>query len=227
MMEKTLFSMFKKKLNDVQQKCPIIEREAYAIISAINKLRHYLLGSKFTVYTDHKPLRTLFTSEMKNARIQRWTIMLEEYGCDVQYKQGKINIQADMPSRIQVQTDDPDFEIDIIDSSDPKTNSQFDSIPESKPELITMENYEHMALSQQDEPELRQIIDVLVSDECDDRGQADYVMQGLLNHVAQPARLDSSPHLQLVIPKKLQRSIIEELHSGEYVGGHIGIDKNI
>ena len=83
-----------------------------------------------------------------------------------------------------------------------------------------------MALSQQDDPELRQIIDGLVSDECDDRGQAHYVMyEGLLNHVAQPVRLDSSPHLQLVIHKKLQRSILEELHSGEYGGGHVGIDK--
>ena len=49
--------------------------------------------------------------------------------------------------------------------------------------------------------------------------------EGLLNHVAQPVRLDSSPHLQLVIPKKLQRSILEEIHSGEYGGGHVGIDK--
>ena len=45
-----------KKLSPGQQKWPAIEREAYAIVSSINKLRHFLLGSHFTVYTDHKPL---------------------------------------------------------------------------------------------------------------------------------------------------------------------------
>ena len=37
---------------------------------------------------------------MKNARIQRWAIMLEEYGCDIKYKSGKLNIPADILSRI-------------------------------------------------------------------------------------------------------------------------------
>ena len=86
-----------KKLSEGQQKWPTIEREAYAIVYTVNKLRHYLLGSKFTVYTDHKPLKSLFTSEMKNARIQRWAIMLEEYGCQVEYKQ----LKRGVPTRVQ------------------------------------------------------------------------------------------------------------------------------
>ena len=71
------------QLNDTQQRWPIIEKEAYAIVYSIQKFRPYLLSSKFTVMTDHKPLQHLFTSEMRNARIQRWAILLDEYGCDV------------------------------------------------------------------------------------------------------------------------------------------------
>ena len=78
----------------------VIEREAYAIIFAVNKLRHFLLGSKFTIFTDHMLLCSLFTAEMKNVRVQRWAIMLAEYGCDVQYKSGKTNIIADILSHI-------------------------------------------------------------------------------------------------------------------------------
>ena len=87
-----------KHLSEGQRKWPTIEREAYAIIFAVNKLRHYLRGSQFTVFTDHKPLRSLFTSEMKNARIQRWAIILQKYGCDIHYHAVKLNVPADLVS---------------------------------------------------------------------------------------------------------------------------------
>ena len=37
---------------------------------------------------------------MKNVCIQRWSIMLEEYGGQIEYKKGSQNIPADMLSRI-------------------------------------------------------------------------------------------------------------------------------
>ena len=97
------------QLNETQQRWPIIEKEAYAIIYSVQKVRPYLLGSKFTVVTDHKPLKYLFTSEMKNARIQRWAVVLSEYGCDIEYVSGTKNVVADMLSRLgpdDVETDD-------------------------------------------------------------------------------------------------------------------------
>ena len=93
------------QLNDTQQRWPIIEKEAYAIVYSIQKFRPYLLGSKFTVNTDHKPLQHLFTSEMRNARIQRWAILLDEYGCDVQYVSGSKNVAADALSRLGLRDD--------------------------------------------------------------------------------------------------------------------------
>ena len=88
------------QLNGSQLHWPIIEKEAYAIVYSIQKFRPYLLGSKFTVMTDHKPLKHLFTSEMRNARVQRWAIMLDEYGCDVEYISASKNIVADALSRL-------------------------------------------------------------------------------------------------------------------------------
>ena len=52
------------------------------------------------VYTDHKPLLSLFTKEMVNTRIQRWAVLLAEYGAKILYRKGKNNIRADMLSRI-------------------------------------------------------------------------------------------------------------------------------
>ena len=49
-----------KQLTEGQRKWSAIEREAFAVIYALRKLRLYLQGVQFTVYTDHKPLRSLF-----------------------------------------------------------------------------------------------------------------------------------------------------------------------
>jgi len=89
------------QLTDVQKKWATIEKEAYAIIYALTKLRPYLYGAEFTIYTDHKPLRSLFTSEMVNTKIQRWAIMIAEYGPQIEYRKGKHNVRADMLSRIR------------------------------------------------------------------------------------------------------------------------------
>ena len=102
-------------LSPTQKKWATIEKEAYAVVYAIEKLRAYLFGADFTVYTDHKPLNSLFTKEMRNTRIQRWGLLLSEFGAKIRYHSGKLNIRADMLSRIKP----PTFpEVCVIDTDD-------------------------------------------------------------------------------------------------------------
>jgi hypothetical protein len=89
------------QLSTTQRKWATIEKEAYAVVYAITKLRTYLYGAKFTIYTDHKPLTSLFTKEMVNTKIQRWAVLIAEYGARIEYRKGKNNIRADMLSRIE------------------------------------------------------------------------------------------------------------------------------
>jgi len=41
--------------------------------------RPYLLGSKFTVVTDHRPLVWIFNVKDPSSRLLRWRLKLEEY----------------------------------------------------------------------------------------------------------------------------------------------------
>ena len=100
-------------LSSVPCRWATIEKEAYAVVKAISKLRPYLYGADFTVYTDPKPLTSLFTKEMQNTKIQRCAVLLSEYGATIQYQKGKNNISADMLSRIL-----PDTSIHTIDCDD-------------------------------------------------------------------------------------------------------------
>ena len=45
-----------KTLNKTQRKWSTIEREAYAVIVALNEFNCYLWGRHFTLVTDHRPL---------------------------------------------------------------------------------------------------------------------------------------------------------------------------
>ena len=105
------------QLKGSQRKWATIEKEAYAVVYALKKLRPYLYGADFTVYTDHKPLTCLFTKEMNNTKIQRWAVLLAEFGATIQYRKGKNNIRADMLSRIR-SSNDLESEVSTVDTDD-------------------------------------------------------------------------------------------------------------
>ncbi|XP_042624230.1 uncharacterized protein cuzd1.1 [Cyprinus carpio] len=63
------------------------------------KFREYLMYSKFTVLTDHNPLRYLYSTNL-GAVEQRWVAQLAEYDFEVCYKPGRHNTNADALSRI-------------------------------------------------------------------------------------------------------------------------------
>ncbi len=90
-----------KAFSGAQKKWTAITKEAYAIIYALKKLRPYLQGAEFTIFTDHKPLRSLFSCEMKNSMLQRWAMQISEFAPRIEYRKGRHNVRADMLSRIR------------------------------------------------------------------------------------------------------------------------------
>ena len=62
------------------------------------KFKDYLLGSKFTVYTDNNPLVYVKTSKLGAAQI-RWLSELALYDFNIIYRTGKSNLVADALSR--------------------------------------------------------------------------------------------------------------------------------
>ena len=86
-----------------------------------------MLGADVTVYTDHAPLKSLFTAEMKNTRVQRWAILLDEYQVKIKYRQGIHNGRADMLSRIRIKPTKNEIEesndIVAVDAPNDKTDT--------------------------------------------------------------------------------------------------------
>ena len=66
--------------------------------SVCEKFKDYLLGSKFTVFTDNNPLVYVKTSKLGAAQI-RWLSELALYDFDIVYRTGRSNLVADALSR--------------------------------------------------------------------------------------------------------------------------------
>ena len=66
--------------------------------SVCDKFKDYLLGSKFTVFTDNNPLCYIKSSKLGAAQI-RWLSELVLYDFDIVYRTGKSNLVADALSR--------------------------------------------------------------------------------------------------------------------------------
>ena len=70
-----------------------------AIVFALKSWRHYLLGERFELYTDHKLLKYLFSQKDLNLRQQRWMEYLKSYDFEIAYTPGKGNVVANALSR--------------------------------------------------------------------------------------------------------------------------------
>ncbi|MGL5707245.1 MAG: reverse transcriptase domain-containing protein [Aeromonas sp.] len=90
---------FSKKLDKHQQNYSTTDKELLALVKGIENFRHYLLGGKFLLRTDHKALSYLQEAKDLKGRMQRWALSLQEYTFDIEYVQGDLNI-ADGYSRL-------------------------------------------------------------------------------------------------------------------------------
>ncbi|KAF7812849.1 Ty3/gypsy retrotransposon protein [Senna tora] len=97
--EWTPLAYFSKKLTKRLSLASAYVRELYAITQAVMKWRHYLLGRRFTIKTDHKSLKELMYQVVQTPEQQFYLSKLLGFDFEIIYRIGRTNLVADALSR--------------------------------------------------------------------------------------------------------------------------------
>ena len=101
----TVIEYASRTLSSAERQYTTTEKECLAIVWAVRKFRHFLLGAPFTLETDHKPLEWLESAKASHAhsqRLERWSLELRAYDFTVVHRPGKDNCHVDSLSRLPV-----------------------------------------------------------------------------------------------------------------------------
>ena len=99
MQEGRVVAYASRQLRPHEVNYPTHDLELAAVVFALKIWRHYLYGTRFEVFSDHKSLKYLFDQKELNMRQRRWMEFLKDYDFGLSYHPGKANVVADALSR--------------------------------------------------------------------------------------------------------------------------------
>src|SRR3990170_5264905 len=99
MQEGKVVTYASRQLRRHEENYPTHDLELAAVIHALKEWRHFFLGNRCEIYTDHKSLKYIFTQPELNLRQRRWLELIKDYDIGIHYHPGKANVVADALSR--------------------------------------------------------------------------------------------------------------------------------
>ena len=205
-----------RTLTSAETRYAQIEKEALASTWACEKFEDYLLGLKFTLETDHKPLVPLLGQkdiEQLPPRLQRLRLRLMRYTFDIIHVPGRELYTADTLSRAPQSTT---TETNILEQDVAKyVNMIVQGLPASDTRLAQIRQH------QQEDEVCRKIISY-----CQDGWPDRSHLNGIINHYW-PYRSEITFVEELlmygarvIVPASLRLDMLDRLHEG-----HQGINK--
>lgn len=187
------------------------EREALAVVWAVDRFRGYIEGHEVIIGSDHQPLKWLLTLKSPSGRLARWALKLQCFNIQFQYTPGKANVIADTLSRPSCK-------------EETKDQCGVCSVVVDLPARSATD----LRRAQLDDLELKKIISDL-EDTSDpesiglkrwsERGY--FLQQGVLYRYSPDV---DSEEPQLVVPTSLRLEIMKESHDSD-LAGHHGVDR--
>jgi hypothetical protein len=87
-------------MNNVKKNCTTTKKKGLAMIYAVKKFRHYLLGNSFIFFMDHRALLYLVNKPIVISQIAKWLLLLQEFNFKVIFKLRHVHFLLDQLSKI-------------------------------------------------------------------------------------------------------------------------------
>ena len=98
--EEKVISFGSRSLSKEERNYCVTRKELLAIVYFMNYYRHYLLGRKFLVRSDHHALQWIFKLKDPSGQMARWQEQLANFDFEILYRPGRQHSNADGLSRI-------------------------------------------------------------------------------------------------------------------------------
>lgn len=100
-----LIACISRSLNPAESNYEAFKGELLAVVWAMRAFRHYLMGTEFLLYTDHRPLLWLLTQkDGLPSQLIRFALCIQDYKYTIVHRPG-VDQLADVPSRNPCESD--------------------------------------------------------------------------------------------------------------------------
>ena len=76
------------KLTPTQSNWSTVEREAFAVLWALNRFHDIIFGAHITIYCDHDPLKYLLQNTSQSAKLTRWALAIQQFDIEIVHIKG-------------------------------------------------------------------------------------------------------------------------------------------
>jgi len=97
--EERPIAFFSRVMNPAQKQYCTTRRELLAVISALQHFRHYLIGNKVILRTDHYSLKWLKTFKIPEGVMARWIETFSEFDIEIKHRPELVHSNIDGVSR--------------------------------------------------------------------------------------------------------------------------------
>ncbi|KAL4096411.1 hypothetical protein QTP88_021373 [Uroleucon formosanum] len=198
-----------KKTTDVESRYHSSRLELYAIIWTLDRLRPFLLGIRFTIFTDCQPLVYLNVHKTTKPQVARWFEALQEFDFEIKYRPGSRMAHVDALSRVHdsEQGDVSSVETDLLKRLDV---------------FVALSPTDRVRFMQQSDEKTKLLINLLQTDTkltVAEKGLVrDYQLtDGVLYRLHEGRAL-------LVVPESMRKGVVIGAHD---YGGHHAVERTI
>ena len=156
--EEKVIAYASKKFSQSQRQYCITRKELLAVHHFVHHFKHYLLGRRFIVRTDHRALTWMLNWKNPNtSQYCRWRQDLEVFDMIVKYRPGREHANADALSRL------PQCQQCELKHPNPKNKTNVKDVGEKNNEIFcrNMVSFETAMDDQEEDPSLKCVIKLL------------------------------------------------------------------